>query len=55
MATQDREPVQQSAHASAVRRTSPSQIAQKQVRNLKIGIAGREPANQSPARKINGE
>jgi hypothetical protein len=55
LATQDREPAQPSNPAPAAPRTPPSQIAQKQVRNLKTGVAGRESVSQSPARKLNGE
>ena len=55
MATQDRETAQPSAPAPASPRTGSSQIAEKHVRNLKTGMAGREPVSQSPARKLKGE
>ena len=55
MATPEREPAQPSAPAPVSPRTPPNQIAERLVRNLKTGLAGREPVSQSPARKLNGE
>lgn len=55
MATQDREPVQPSAHVPAGPRTAPRQMPQQSAGKLKIGLAGREAARQSPPRNLNGK